>query len=457
MNAALRASAALRARARDRSDVTAYLDALSAAFTAAPDPLQPRELEALLELRAEHLGLAPNELDRHLARGLDQRGLLGPDERAEYAAYLGRFFAGVVSPFERGALFAALHELGTAALAALRAETARWSDRTPVFLGTDAEFPKLLLDVDRGGAASRAFYVSRRTLMSEEEARVLFATRRAVCGASGRTRIAADGSETGRSYGWFDNALAPVVMYRLIGEVRAAAERGGWTASAFIDALAARVRTELVEGPVQRELFERDWLPFFGRADDAGRAILRRGIEERRFVRVCASLLRDFRRDAVAANEPLLLVDVAANGVQPLLIAAALRAAGDMAARRQLLGALGERDRAAILDLAAHPPDVAVLLFSSVAPWMRNDATGARVPLSAALAAAVETMKTIVTRYTLSSVADSAPVRAAAPAQQLLAYAKHLVFRNAVLSARGARETRRRSRSRSSSSDRPGG
>ncbi|MDH6115451.1 hypothetical protein P3T36_006607 [Kitasatospora sp. MAP12-15] len=363
--------------------------------------------------RARELGLAPEDLDAHLRRGLKQSGALGPDEVAEYRRNLRAVLdaVGVADPRRPTApeLFAAFLRMGREVASSLAAALPRQPDRTVVFLGTDAEHLKIVHDLLADDPqASTVFYLSRLSLLSDAERTVLSRTSRTVFGAD---EVTARSSE-GRHRAWMDNGLVASQLARLVSGARALAQRSAAGGETFEQLFLARFADEVAHRTDQRARLRQGPLTMFGTPLPETDAVVRAGIDSGLFTERCLDAGRRLLARSAADPRPLTVVDIGANGTQPAL----------------LMGA------AEVLGSAA---EVSVCLFTPHPD--RWGPPGGRFRLAQAtslFALGVETVKTFATDYR-GAAQGAGHTLAELPAdQRLLAHLKHLAFHRAALEVR---------------------
>ncbi|AZS74990.1 hypothetical protein DDE74_32330 [Streptomyces lydicus] len=375
-------------------------------------PLAAEEAIHWTRDKARMLGLAPGRLAAHLGRALAQSGSLGPDEAAEYRRNLQALLPGLSTgpggrPPDLVELFDALCVLGRETVGALR-RALDGNDRTVVFLGTDAEFLKISYDLWRGCAgASRAFYLSRISLLSGPEQRILARTRHQVFGTSGVSDHVVGGGQAGRHVAWMDNGLVASHMFLLISHARKRAVAG---ADAFGELFPLVFREELIHGREQAKRRSQGPLTLFGKACPQADAVIRQGIDEGFFAERCGALARRFRAEMSESENPVI-VDIGANGTQPCL----------------LLG---------VLSSGLVPPPCVVLFTSGRRAWGPDSPAFRSVKATGRFAMAVESMKTYMTNYGGALAGDGRALTVVPPDQQLLAFFKQLAFHRAALEER---------------------
>jgi hypothetical protein len=399
---------------------TTFLQALSGDLVAADHALTAAEAIELLSHKAVVLGLDESRLDDHVRRGLLQEGAMAPEEDAEYRRNLARLFA--QAPIGDPAqptpqhLFEAFVRLGRELADHLQSALVPCESTRAVFLGTDAEFLKTVYDVLAGSAcASLVFYVSRASLLGEEEHQTLIRTSRAVFGEGLTTRRVAGGFPTHRDYSWMDNGIVSSQLYHLItvAHERVRQARG----RTFEDVYVPMFADELRDGPLQAQRAARGWLTFFGEPHPEVDRLILTSIEEGTFAARCTSIAESFRQEILAREPRITLVELGATGSQACLLFGAVE-------NLHSSGAASERGRLSVLLFTPDP-----------ARWGRP---GSRFRVSGAspmLALAIETLKTFGSAFDAGSEGRSAP-RVVAPEQQLVAYLKHVAFHRAALDVR---------------------
>ncbi|MDX2938364.1 hypothetical protein [Streptomyces ipomoeae] len=390
-----------------------YVTEVSEDLLDTPAPLSAPEAVAWAGQKARALGLDPDRLADDLGRGLAQTGSLGPDEDAEYRRNLATLLPGADAapngrPPDPAELYEALCELGRETVGFLR-KALLGNDRTVVFLGTDAEFLKLSYDVWRGTPdASRAFYLSRLTLLSAAEKRILARTRQELFGADGVSDSAVDGADGGRHFAWMDNGLVASQLYLLI---TAARERAAAGEAVFGELFPRMFREELIHGRGQARRRAEGPLTLFGTPHPQADAVIRQGIDDGLFVQRCSEVARRFRVEAGFGTTDPVIVDIGANGTQPCL----------------LLG---------LLTSGLTPPPSVVLFTSGRRVWGPVSPAFRSIAVTGRFAMAVETVKTYMTNYRGALRGDARELAVAPADQQLLAFFKQLAFHRAAIEQR---------------------
>jgi hypothetical protein len=390
-----------------------YLAEVSRDLLDTPEPLSAQEAIAWAGRKARALGLAPDQLAEDLGRALAQTGSLGPDEVAEYRRNLATLLPGAAvaqggRPPDPAELYEALYQLGRETVGFLR-KALLGNDRTVVFLGTDAEFLKISYDVWTGTSdASRAFYLSRLSLLSGAEQRILARTRHEVFGADGICDNAVGGAGGGRHFAWMDNGLLASQLYLLI---TAARERAAAGEAVFGELFPRMFREELIHGLEQAKRRDEGPLTLFGTAHPQVDAVIRQGMDEGFFAARCGELTRRFRTEVGRNASNPVIVDIGANGTQPCL----------------LLG---------VLTSGLVPPPSVVLFTSGRRAWGPDSPAFRSIAVTGRLAMAVESVKTYMTNYRGTVEGDARELAVAPPDQQLLAFFKQLAFHRAALEER---------------------
>jgi hypothetical protein len=422
------------------SDFYRFLETTSRDFLASEQPLSPEEIRVLGARKAEALGLSAEGLDAHLAEGLRQEGALSADEQAEFQRYLRRLLPESIEqqrPPSYAEIIRCFELLARQAIQTLGATLPPPARSRVVFLGSDAEFQKVPFDVMcRDPLAAGGFYLSRRALMTPAEFKVLWATRREVFGEEQISRHIADGTAADRDYCWADNSLMYSTVYQLIDRARREQGREG-TSGGFGRALAALFAEELSAGTLQRRRQERGWLTLFGRRHPAVDELIAQGIRERLFARTCLSLVRNFHAAYLADCREITLADVGSTGTQPCLLLGAVGALSMLEP-----GVLAEQlpltaeDVALLQDLRRSTPRISVVLYaSSPRTWGSGSEALYVHKLTAEFAFAVEMVKTVRPCTHAPDGTGNDLIELGTAEQQLLAYLKHLIFRNAALAA----------------------
>ncbi len=342
-------------------------------------------------------GLNPTLVEEYVLGALRNPVSLGPDELAEYARYLREFWPDLertqtLDPIQEG-----LQIIGNALVDSITANICG-SGSVPVFLGTDAEFLKVCYDALSPKQRSIAFYISRRSLMAGAELRKL-----AGFHADGVSRIGADGVTTKRYYTWFDNSIAQTTLYQLL--------RAGPDVAAFTEAL----REELVDQHMQRERERNGWFTFFGILHPDAENLVRQGIRENWFAKVCLHHARLFESAVLSRARTITIVDIGASGAQPLLLLGLMSALTSLAGREPLMNRLGlnDEDRAMVQRLANDAPAISILLYGASAE--KNNGVFRSIRVSAAIAMGIESMKSIYTDYGFDPLNPNQMLRAAPP------------------------------------------
>ncbi|MFH8529249.1 hypothetical protein ACH4GE_12680 [Streptomyces tendae] len=388
----------------------AYVAAVSQDLLDTPAPLSAPEAVAWARRKAQTLGLDPERLAEDLGQGLAQTGSLGPDEAAEYRRNLATLLPGAADVSSAGPpdpldLYEALSELGRETVGFLRGAFLD-NDRKVVFLGTDAEFLKLSYDVWRGTSdESRVFYLSRLTLLSAAEKRILARTQQELFGPDGVSDSAVD---DGRSFAWMDNGLVASQVYLLI---TAARERAAAGDGVFGELFPRMFREELIHGCGQARRRVEGPLTLFGTPHPHTDAVIRQGMDEGLFAQRCSDVLRRFHAEAGFGTTGTVIVDIGANGTQPCL----------------LLGLLTPR--------LALPPSV-VLFTSGRRVWGPASSAFRSIAVTGRFAMAVETVKTYMTNYRGALEGDSRELAVAPADQQLVAFLKQLAFHRGAVEQR---------------------
>lgn len=422
------------------ADFYHFLETTSRNFLADERPLSPEQIRWLGERKAVALGLSPEELDAHLGRGMRQEGALAADERAEFQRYLRRMLPESVEqgrPPSYAEIFRCFELLARQVTQTLGATLPVLARSRVVFLGSDAEFQKVPFDVMcRNPLAAGGFYLSRRALMTPAEFEVLWGTRQEVFGEEQISRHIADGTSADRDYCWADNSLMYSTVYQLITRARREQEQGG-TVGGFGRLLARLFAEELSAGSLQRRRQEQGWLTLFGQRHPAVDELLSHGIRERLFARTCLSLVRRFHAAHLMECREITLVDVGSTGTQPCLLLGAVGALSMLDP-----GVLAEQlplttdDAAMLLDLQRAPPRLSVVLYASNPRTWGSPSEALHLhKLTAEFAFAVETVKSVRPCTHTPDGTGNDLLEPGTAEQQLLAYVKHLIFRNAALAA----------------------
>jgi hypothetical protein len=403
----------------------AFLEALSDDLAAVAPAVGPEEAVGLVQRKAEALGLDCSRIHDHIASGLRQEGSLGPDEAAEYNRNIARLCPGLnviegsaAQAIER--IFEAFEQLGRQVADELEHVVRLCGDERVVFVGTDAEFLKLVYDVLAGSPrASRVFYLSRLSLLSDEERDLLSITREATFGPGLTTRASITGLPTYREYTWMDNGLVASQLFYLIADVHERLGRAGRPQASFEDLFVTAFREELRDGTLQTRRRAHGWLTLFGTPPPEVDELMLTRMEHGAFADVCISIARRFEREILTGDSTPTLIELGASGTQACL----------------LFGSL------AVLDRTAHDgddarPGLSVCLFTP--DPSRWEPSGRRFVVRRAtrsLALATETVKTFCSDFDGRSAAPSV----VAPDQQLVAYLKQLAFHRAALEVRSVR------------------
>ncbi|MFE9426420.1 hypothetical protein ACFYNO_26060 [Kitasatospora sp. NPDC006697] len=392
-------------------DLADHVTRLSQRLAGLGEPLDAAEAVADTRRRARELGLAPAELEPQLWRGLAQAGTLGPDEVAEYRRNLRALLqqSAVADPRRPtpAELFTAFQRAGREVAQVLAAALPPRPDRTVVFLGTDAEFLKLAYDLLAGDPqASSVCYLSRLSLLSGAERAVLSRTSRAVFGAEEVT----ERGRSGRQRAWMDNGLVASELARLVAQAREGARQPG--APPFDELFLTRFAEELAHGTDQRLRLREGPLTMFGSALPETDAVLREGIGSGLFAERCLAAGRRLLAGPGSGPLPLTLVDLGANGTQPLLL---------LGAARQLRPAA----------------EVSVCLFTPRPDqWGTPGGRFRPARATALFALGVESVKTFATDYRGAARGDGRTLVRVPPDQLLLAHLKHLAFHRAAVEVR---------------------
>ncbi|MEW2289153.1 hypothetical protein [Streptomyces sp. NPDC047841] len=396
-------------------DLVAHVTRVSERLLGLDGPMSADEAVEDTRRYARALGLPADGLARRLHHGLAQGDSLGPDEIAEYRRNMRALLVstGVADPLRPTPreLFAAFLRTGREVVAALAAAVPARTDRTVVFLGTDAEYLKPAYDLLTGDpAGSEVFYLSRLSLLSDAERAVLSRTSRAVFGPQEVTRK----GSPGRYRAWMDNGLVPSQMFRLVSAARAEAEaEEGPDGRPFDELFLERFADEVVYGTDQGMRRDRGPLTMFGSAVPETDAVLLEGIDSGLFSRRCLAAGRQLLAGAARpAGRGLTLVDLGAGGTQPALLMGAAR-------------------------VLAPAADVSVTLFTPhPGRWGRPGRLFRPAPLTSLFALGVETVKSFATDYQGAARGAAHTIVAVEPDQLLLAHLKHLAFHRAVFEVR---------------------
>jgi hypothetical protein len=404
----------------------AFLQALSDDLAAVRPGVGPEEAVELVERKAEALGLDCPRIHDHIATGLRQQGSLGPDEAAEYSRNITRVCpqlavdGNAAQVIER--VFHVFVHLGRRLANELDHVVRRCGGGSAVFIGTDAEFLKIVYDVLADSPrASQTFYLSRLSLLSDEERHLLSVTREATFGPDLTTRVMIAGLPTYRDYTWMDNGLVASQLFYLIADVHNRLRRTARPQTSFEELFVAAFLEELRNGTLQARRQAHGWLTLFGTPQpDVDRLILT-SMEEHAFADRCMSIARRFEREILADDSTPMLIELGASGTQACL----------------LFGSL------AVLDQTACDRDdtrrgLSVWLFTP--DPSRWEPSGTRFVVrraTPALALATETVKTFCSDFDGQFAAPPAPSVVAAD-QQLVAYLKQLAFHRAALEVRSA-------------------